>query len=368
MALVASDIRFFLSGAGSAGGAQSNPALSLGNFRSSTEIRALASTFTAIAAAGALSVVDSTQIGASHAGKWLMIMGGANAVTYVSRVAGFNASTGAYHLEHRLPSGVSSGDAYQLFVDEALFDNVSAAECAAGDEEYRCLVVRNVTGFTLTSMKAYIEVVEPGGCRFSLVSDDTTAGDPSVPVSASESVEPDLTGFPQTAGTDDAFESPRTYAMSDQPKGTGTGASLATNGSRHIWLRRVVPPLSRDVSRAVAKLVVEATNTGGTPSPIRSACLIPYRLLGITPALSLRQDRVPYIGGGLRLRATLTAQENGAPLEGEEVLFDITSGPGSLAESLLETDEDGVADVPYLSPTNQGDAGDTVTFRARTAG
>lgn len=366
MALVAADIRFFLTGAGSAGGAQSNPALSLGNFRSSTEIRGTVSTFTSTATAPAYILTDTVQIGASHAGKWMLILGGLNAVQFHAYVESFNTGTGAFTLDRPIPANVAIGDTYQLFSNESLFDNISAAQSASGHTDYRCLAVRNLTGVTLNVLKHYFEFISPGGVgdiMFDLSADDASSGDLSVPVSANETTVPDISSF--FASGPGLFQSPLLYSGSDQPLG-GT-INLANNGTRHVWLRRVVSAKSFSAARCALKVVVEATNTGGTPSPIRSACLIPFVVTGFTPALAVNLDRTPRIAGGGRVRATLTATETAAPVEGADVYFDLTAGPGTILTPRDDTDEDGLARSVYQSPTDPLDAGDTVTFRARVA-
>lgn len=365
MALVANDFRWHLSGATSAGGAQANPNASLGRFRSSTEIRAISSTLTSVAAAGALSVVDTAQIGAgSQVGRYLVFLAGNNGGVigfFATRIVAFDAGTGTFRLHDPLPAAAAIGDRYHVYAPLSLFDAVSPSEAAlaAGYVDHRMLIGFNTTGSSLTAVRYHLEPLDPGPLVLEIVADDLATGDLDYTLSASDIEAPGLTQFP----------APQRFAMPLVRDGiAGTQPPLAynalNNSANGVWIRRRVDPRTLGIERAVWKLLVTSTTVGIDPNPFASACLLFFSVTGITRQLSGVIDRAPRIRGGARLEATLRALETGLALESELVSFFFT-GPGSISAAEALTDARGVARVAYTAPTSEAQAGQTLSVTAK---
>ena len=129
------------------GGSQPDPADWLGRARASQVLHEFQSTLTAAQTAQSrYFVVDSTRIGDGedvHVFKWLLIQTGTNALA-AGRVMSFDSSTGTFKLDRLLGPGVAGiGDDYALFAVNNVWPDVSAAQAAAGEERFRCLVFRN---------------------------------------------------------------------------------------------------------------------------------------------------------------------------------------------------------------------------------
>ena len=356
MAVAAYDLDFYLSGAASHGGAQPDPNAALGAYRSSTKLDSIESTFTAIAAAGALRLVDSARIGdgvGAHVGKWLLILSGSNAVTYASRITAFDTTTGGLGVFTALPLAVAVGDYYRIFSPNNLFDDVSATEAAAGDVEYRMIYGKNAMGSALQNARYYLELVEPGGIELALVADDhATASDQWQPAIADESTPPNLSGFWGSA----AFTRPLAYGGSQQPP---NDVDPANGCGAAIWLRRTIPLNSHGIALTIFKLVVEGTN------PVLGAALIVFGVAGFTPTIEVTRDRKTYVGGGGRITATLSAIETGNPVAGEPVAWSLAAGPGTLYfAGDEETDAVGESAVVYEAPTAEAHVGASVTIAA----
>jgi hypothetical protein len=363
MALAAYDIDFYLSGAGSHGGAQADPNASLGAYRSSTKLDELESMFTAVAAVDDLKLVDSARIGDgvdAHVGKWLLIVGGNNAVDYASRITTFDNSSGEFGVFTALPAAVAIGDQYRIFDANNLFDDSSAVEAAAGDVEHRMIYSKNATGIAFTAVRYYLELLEAGSGELEIVADDhAAASDQWQAASVDEEDEPDLSGFWGNA----VFERPIIYGGSSQPPGN---PGQPNGNGNPIWVRRTLAANTRGMSPTVFKLVLEATNTGGVPDPIRGAALIIFDIAGFTSSLEVTRDRKTYVFGGGRMIATLTAQETGLVVSDEPVTWELTSGPGALNfDGTEETDDDGESSVVYVSPADEAEEGSSVTITAK---
>lgn len=164
-------LRLFLTGAGSDGGAQTDPNLSLGNFRSSTEeaglgvTRASAIANITIAYAAVLNGVGDGTLTATGADtlKWTPPGGGQGAdVTILNGETKVipGSDTDKYVRVTRTSATALTGtetDTLALTLNNvAGFDNVSSAEAAAGDDEYRALMCKNVNSVDVEAIKVYL--------------------------------------------------------------------------------------------------------------------------------------------------------------------------------------------------------------------
>jgi len=170
MAIQSSDIKIYLTGLTVNGtnydgsSAQTNPNLSLGGFRSSTEINGstqLSSNITALDTS--IEVDDISQLpGASPLNPAYAVIGN-EMIRYNAR----STSLGSGYLigvtrgvNGRIPTAHSSGDVITGVVSQNLFDHVRASENNSGDIEYRCFAVLNTnTADTAFNVKVYLTPV-----------------------------------------------------------------------------------------------------------------------------------------------------------------------------------------------------------------
>lgn len=367
MALNAHEVEWFLSGAGSAGGAQPDPALSLGGFRSSTRLDVVQSTFTAAASVGALRVVDSAQIGGAHAGRWLLVMTGAcggAAGFFATRVSAFDAASGTFGLSDPLPAAISSGNVYRLFDVGNLFDDLSSAEATDGHVDYRMIIARNLTGSGYNGARVRVEQVgvSPRESVEVLARSASALDATSYTPVADDETSPNVSGF---GGNAAAFSAP---FVADDPLGRQPVNALNVGVTHNfaMWLRRSTPiQLGRFAGTGVWKLVVESTTAGVDPNPFAFATLLAFGSDGLGQVRSFGVDRALRIGGGSRLGVRIL-DTSGRPIVGEVVRFAVGSGPGVLLEESDETDARGDARVAYLSPESESFAGDAVVLEARS--
>ena len=119
-----------------------------------------------------------------------------------------------------LGGAISTTDA----TTNTLFDDVSSAEAAAGDTEYRCIFIKNSHGtLTLTAAKIFIQANTTGD-RIAIALDGLGKGG-TAETEADES----------TAPTGETFSQPTDYAG-----GLSLG-DLAPGETYPIWIRRVIP-------------------------------------------------------------------------------------------------------------------------------
>ena len=156
MAINASDIKVYLTGATSDGGSQGDPKVSLGGHRSITaknretgvndgdgisdsDTTIAVDDTTGFATSGCISI-ESEII--SYTGK--------TGVSFTGCTRGALATTAAAHGDNT--------PALELPL-ETLFDHVSGVEASSGDTEYRCLCVKNTSGTdTAYNVKIYLAV------------------------------------------------------------------------------------------------------------------------------------------------------------------------------------------------------------------
>lgn len=165
-------LRLFLSGATADAGAQADPNLSLGNFRSATEIPGMSFSIAAAVAGvtvgyvshgngpgtGTLTAVDATSL------SWTPPGGTAGAAVTIAngetKLLEGAAAAGSFVRVSRTSATALTGTATLTVADTFNnligFDNVTSAEAGAGDTEYRCLFVRNVSATEISALKIWL--------------------------------------------------------------------------------------------------------------------------------------------------------------------------------------------------------------------
>ncbi len=355
-------------GGGADGGAQSDPNLYLGRFRSSTRLDEFQSTITvnqAIFPRARSVLIDATRIGDGadvHALKWLLIQTGPAAL-FASRIMAFDTATGRFQLENRTPAAVASGDFYAVFAPNNVWNDVTVAQAAAGDEQFRCISLRNEHGVAITNTKIFFSAVQSSGFEFSRLH-QTNQIQPFI--ERADGVTDILDAFGQRdplGGPDNFIGSGGWQKPQTRPIADTTIANLADVFSDAIWLRRTIPA-GRRFRVSVAIMILAVTDVGGSdPDPLAGAAIMPFDIDGESPVATVEVDRFLHIAGGARLKGT--AIVSGSPLVGKTVRFDVRAGDqGTIitannpAAGLDVTDELGEADATFKSPTNPAFEGD----------
>lgn len=168
----ADSIRAYLTGAASDGGAQTDPNLSLGNYRSSTEATAISHSVTNPisnvtidfisgtngAGSGTLTALTADTLawtppgdtqGAAVSianGESKILEGGTNKAKYV-RVSRTSATA---------LSGTAVVATTIAYNNVAGFDNVSSDEATAGDDEYRAIMLKAVSAATVKNLQVFV--------------------------------------------------------------------------------------------------------------------------------------------------------------------------------------------------------------------
>lgn len=106
-----------------------------------------------------------------------------------------------------------------------VFDNVSSAESAAGDTEYRCVYIRNAHGsLTLQSAKVWIQT-------------NTPSTDTSAQIGLGTSA---VNGTEQTVGSESAAPSGVTFADAATEGASLSIGDLAAGEHKALWIKRVI--------------------------------------------------------------------------------------------------------------------------------
>lgn len=106
-----------------------------------------------------------------------------------------------------------------------LFDNVSGAEAAAGDTEYRCLYVKNNHGsLTLQGAKVWIET-------------NTPSGDTSAEIGLGSSV---VNGTEQTVANESTAPGSVTFSTAAGEGNALTIGDIPAGQHKAIWVKRIV--------------------------------------------------------------------------------------------------------------------------------
>lgn len=359
------DLTWHLSG----GSGNTDPAASLGGGRATAVIHDVEGTVTSGAAVGDTEVFDSALGGndGDHVGKFLLFTTGFPNVTNQqelnpTRVTSYRASDGRLGLAQPLVGAVASGSTYRLYESNAVFDDASPAECAAGDVEYRGIYVLNGSGQALNDLRFYFFLVgDSAGVEWAVSADDTPGA--TLGTIPDESTAPNLSAMDPNAG----FSRPITFSMAehDQPRSLfGFDVDLSAGAQLGLWLRRTVPANSRRRGRAHVVIAAQGDDGGTT---VRAGCVLAFGLDGFTPQIGVARDRTVRVGGGARYVATVRAQETGLVVPELEMSWEKSLGPGTLSVEVddLLTDEDGESTVAYEAPTDQGQAGQTVEVKAK---
>jgi hypothetical protein len=297
--------------------------------------------------------LGSTGVSGVVAGDLVLFATGGNALQ-VAEVASYNSGTGEFVLLEGTVGLATLGDTYRLHHENNLFDDVSAAQCAAGHVDHRCLYVRNESGAVITTGRLYFSGLDGGGAGVELAADDTV--DSVIPSIGTETTAPDLSTFATGGGI---FHRPTTYADSMQP--LPQGANMSNNQHRGFWIRRTVS--AGQAKRR--KAVVLAVHLGVEGSAGAGAAVLSWTMDGFTLALEVIRDRFQHVRGGGRFTAVATAQETGLPVADQPIGWTLT-GPGSIFPGADErTDEEGLNTIPYHASILQGDAGAAVTVTAK---
>ena len=169
-------IRVYLTGASSDGAAQTDPNVSLGNYRSSSLCESLG----IVVAGGPANITVDFASGANGEGAGSVSAESADTLAWTppggskgDAVTIANGETkqlvaGGSHPEKfvivsRTSATALSGTATvtlsDVFNNVAGFDNVSTAEQGTGDTEYRCLCFKNVSSSAIADLKCWLKVL-----------------------------------------------------------------------------------------------------------------------------------------------------------------------------------------------------------------
>lgn len=168
----ADSIRMYLTGAGSHFGAQANHDLSLGNHQSSTEVAGMSFNVSSPIANISVDFVGA----ANGTGAGTLTVTGSDTLKWTPPGGGQGNNVTILNGESKVVEGsdlnkfirISRTSATALVgtatvtISEPVnnvvgFDNLSSAEATAGDTEYRCLCIENVSSVAVTSIKAKLK-------------------------------------------------------------------------------------------------------------------------------------------------------------------------------------------------------------------
>jgi hypothetical protein len=165
-------VRTYLTGAASDGGVQTSPNLSLGNFRSASELLHLVVAITSpiaqltvdfVSGANGVGAGTLTATGASTL-TWTAPGGAAGAAVTIAngetKIVEGNAAPEKYVRVTRISASAMSGAATITLTENPSsligFDDVSSAEAAAGDTEYRAYMLKNVAPSQVKTLKVWL--------------------------------------------------------------------------------------------------------------------------------------------------------------------------------------------------------------------
>lgn len=173
----ADSLREYLTGAASDGGVQTNPAASFGNFRSSTE----AISFNTVITNGLANVSIDFVAGGNIPGNGTLVCVDVNDVAWNDNgeaqgsplflagsgsqgIVEASGNPGAFlRITRTSASAISGGPAtvtLTIAQDNYFgFDDVSASQASAGEQEYRCSYLKNVSVGTVQNVKRWIAVL-----------------------------------------------------------------------------------------------------------------------------------------------------------------------------------------------------------------
>lgn len=353
---------FLASGDATTGNPQTDPSASLSGKISSTRIDELQSTLTSVPAALPRSVfIDTTEIGSSHAGKWILFRDGNND-NNAREIIAFNTSTGEYTVQPDLANDAVAADTYQIFDVGALFNPVTADQSVRVAPKHRLAFWDNTGGPIISPFRAYVVPIEPGPlvCDIAIGLQSVTVN-PITGV-ADEEDTPNLataSNFVQGTSGAERFQRTPSFSLAEfESPITDTSFNSGSINSLFVKMSfRDGEPLPL-AHRAVFQIFVD-DGTGDTGS-----ALIIIDVNGADEVLTLGPDRALRLKGGARVQAIVRDLTTGKPVPGKTVNLRLTSGPGTMTDLIgAVTDDSGnPVQTPYLSPTNEASVGDTVIF------
>ncbi len=196
----ADSLRLYLTGAAADGGDQSDPAASLGNFRSNA-----AETHFTYTQSNPISNVVIEFISGAHAeGNGTLIAVGDDSLAWTApggvqgaavtiadgetKLLESFAAPGKYLVVSRISadplSGVATVSLSIIYNNATGFDNVSAAEASAGDVTYRALMIRNNSEIEVNNL--IVSLVSIGTSRISAAAHLPASGAGSIDLSAGD--------------------------------------------------------------------------------------------------------------------------------------------------------------------------------------
>ena len=216
----ADSIRFFLTGASSHSGAQTDPNLSLGNHQSSTELAGMVATVTS--PISNITILHAAPANGTGAGS--LIATGANTLTWTPPGGTVGVATTIANGETKIVEAGNNEEYKYLRVSRTsatalsgtatvtlalpknngvAFDDVSSAERTAGDTEYRCVCMENVASDDVATI--LVATKEMGTAQVTDVAQLPSSGAGTIETSGSFSTWP-AAGFALVSnGTSDAL-------------------------------------------------------------------------------------------------------------------------------------------------------------------
>jgi len=203
-------LRIFLTGAATHVGAQADPDLCLGKHQSSTECTVMGNTVTSaianvtIAYVAAANGAGAGSLNAPTADTltWTPPGGSAGAAVTIANgetkiLEGGAGETNKYIRVTRTSAVALTGTATVTIAEEfnntTGFDNVSSAEAAAGDVEYRCICIENVSASEIQNIKAWVTTI--GTQRVSAAAQLGASGAGTIGISAGDFSDWEDSGF-----------------------------------------------------------------------------------------------------------------------------------------------------------------------------
>ncbi len=235
------DLNIYLTGAATDGGAQTDPNLSLGGKRSGTILRSLNASALANVA-GAVIVDASANCGAGNATLAFTAAGQTLAFTAPGDTAGAAVAvgvSGTYELYSGTPAkylivtvtaaslpAANASDTIALTnAIDNLFDSVGSGEAQAGRTEYRALIVKNDSAYTMYGMIVWLAQNTP------FPSDEVQIG-----------IETPVANAIQIVMNETTAPTGITWSLAASEAAALTAGNLAAGATVGIWIRRVVSP------------------------------------------------------------------------------------------------------------------------------
>jgi hypothetical protein len=233
------DLNIYLTGVATEGDPQTDPDASLGGKRSGTILQSLAAS-SPVNVTGV--VIDDVPAQSGDGSSTLSFSFTGATLTYAAPGDGAGqavdvSSDGTYELYSNdtdkymivtvtaasLPSSDQSDAITLTNIAEGLFDSVSSTEAAAGDTEYRAVMLKNDSGYTMYSAKVWIETNTP-------FSDDSV----EIAIEAPSGGEIQSVADESTAPTGVTF-----YTAAGEGNALSIG-DLAPGSVYGVWVKRVV--------------------------------------------------------------------------------------------------------------------------------